>query len=160
MTSITYTNNMPYSYDPTHRGAHYMIGNAYKNNGEFLESVAKFHRGLEYLVNPATSYDNGSDIEELNASVKSSGASLACVYGFDMKTILDTYFANVHSTLWIYMVQIDDEITEYHMNAAEFRTFLETWAKLAKESGSGLLKIRMKAKSGKMIRWLEDQVNA
>ena len=62
MTSITYTNNMPYSYDPTHRGAHYMIGNAYKNNGEFLESVAKFHRGLEYLVNPATSYDNGSDI--------------------------------------------------------------------------------------------------
>ena len=98
MTSITYTNNMPYSYDPTHRGAHYMIGNAYKNNGEFLESVAKFHRGLEYLVNPATSYDNGSDIEELNASVKSSGASLACVYGFDMKTILDTSFANVHSS--------------------------------------------------------------
>lgn len=160
MTSINYTNTMPYSYNPNHRGAHYLIGDAYKNNGEFAESVAKYHRGLDYMVNPATSYDNGSDIEELNASVKSSNASLACLYGNDMNTILDTYFANVHSTLWIYMVIIDDMVTEYHMNAEEFRRFLENWAGLAKESGTGLQKVRMKKTSGIMVRWLENQVNA
>ena len=158
MKNITYTNTMPYTYDPNHSGAHFLIGNAYKNNGEFAESVAKFHRGLEYLVNPATSYDTGSDIEELNASVKSSGASLARVYGNTMEQILDTYFANVHSTLWIYISVIDDEVTEYHMNATEFREFLEEWGTLAKESGTRLTKVRLKKESAKMVRWLEARV--
>lgn len=158
MKKITYTNTMPYTYDPNHSGAHYMIGDAYKNNGELLESIAKFHRGYDYLVNPATSYDEGSDIEELNASVKSSGASLASVYGPDFDSIIKTYFANVHSTLWIYMVKIDEEITEYHMNAEEFKEFLYNWAGLAKESGSQLQKIRIKKTSGIMVKWLENRV--
>lgn len=158
MKNITYTNTMPYTYDPNHSGAHFLIGNAYKNNGEFAESIAKFHRGLEYLVNPATSYDTGSDIEELNASVKSSGASLARVYGNTMEQILDTYFANVHSTLWIYISVIDDEVNEYHMNATEFREFLETWGTLAKESGTRLTKVRLKKESAKMVKWLETRV--
>lgn len=157
MKKFSYPNTMPYSYDPTHKGAHYMIGDAFKNNGEFAESVVKFHRGYDYIVNPATSYDTGSDIEEMNASVKSSGASLACVYGFDMQTILDTYFANVHSTLWIYVVIVDDQVTEYHMNAAEFRDFLNNWGKLTRESGSNLMKVRIKTTSGKMLTWLDEK---
>lgn len=159
MKVITYTNAMPYTYDPNHRGAHYMIGDAYKNNGEWFESVAKFHRGLDYMVNPNTSYDTGSDIEELSASVKSSGASLASVYGNSFTQILDTYFANVHSTLFIYMVAVDDEITEYHMNAKEFREFTTEWAGLARESGSHLLKIRFKKTSNKMLKWLDERAN-
>lgn len=158
MKKIAYTNTMRYTYDPMHKGAHYLIGDAYKNYGEFCESVAKYHRGLDYIVNPATSYDEGSDIESMNASVKSSNASLACVYGPDFDTIVNTYFANVHSTLWIYMNIIDDEVTEFHMNATEFREFLNAWAGLAKESGSGLQKIRIKKTSGKMLKWLEDRV--
>lgn len=158
MKKFEYTNNMPYTYDPTHKGAKYLIGDAYKNAGEWFESIAKFHRGYDYMVNPATSYDEGSDIEEMNASVKSGGASLACVYGPDMETILDTYFANVHSTLWIYMVNVGEEITEYHMNADEFREFLENWAGLSRESGSNLLKVRIKKTSGKMLHWLDKKV--
>lgn len=158
MTTINYTNTMPYSYDPAHKGAHYLIGDAYKNAGEWFESVAKFHRGYDYLVNPATSYDMGSDIEELNASVKSSGASLANVFGNNFDQIRDTYFANVHSTLFIYMVAIDDQITEYHMNADEFKEFINEWAGLARDSYSHLLKIRFKKTSGKMIKWLEERV--
>ena len=149
---------MPYEYDPNHSGAHYLIGGKYKNNGEFAESVAKYHRGLDYLVNPATSYDNGSDIESLNASVKSSGASLARVYGNTKDEILNTYFANVHSTLWIYVSKVDDEITEYHMNAEEFKAFLEAWGEIAKESGTHLQKVRLKKESKKMMAWLEARV--
>lgn len=159
MLKYEYTNTMPYTYASERKGSRYTMDNGatYKNHGEWLESVAKFHRGLEYLVNPATSYDNGSDIESLNASVKSSNASLACIYGNTFEQIVNEYFANVHSTLWIYIVDIDEQIIEYHMNAEEFRTFLEEWATLAVESGSKLTKVRIKKTSGKMIKWLEEQ---
>lgn len=158
MKRYEYTNTMNYIYDGTKRGSKYSMdgGKSFKNHGEFLESVAKFHRGLEYLVNPATSYDTGSDIESMNASVKSSNASLACLYGNSFEQIIDTYFENVHSTLWIFMINIDEQIIEYHMNAKEFRTFLETWAGTAVESGSHLTKVRIKKTSGKMIAWLEE----
>ena len=158
MNKISYTNTMPYEYDPNRKGSHYKIGEKWKNAGELAESITKFHRGLDYLVNPKTSYDNGSDIESLNASVKSSGASLACLYGNSFEQIIDTYFANVHSTLWIYVVKVDEEIIEYHMNAKEFREFLEGWAQIAVESNSHLLKVRFKKTSLKMIKWLEERL--
>lgn len=159
MNKYTYTNTMPYKYDPNHKGAHYYINDSEKakNGGEFAESVAKWHRGLYTDVNPNTSYDTGSDIEEMNASVKSSNASLARVYG-TYEEIKKTYFANVHSTLWIYIVIIDEEVTEYHMNASEFETFLDNWHEMARESGSHLSKVRIKKTSGKMIKWLEERV--
>lgn len=157
MKKYSYTNTMPYAFDPNHTRAHYLIGDKYKNHGEWLESVAKFHRGLEYIVNPATSYDEGSDIESLNASVKSSGASLACIYG-DYEAIKATYFANVHSTLWIYMENIGEEIAEYHMDRGEFEEFLDNFSELARESGSHLTKIRIRKTSLKMLRWLEERV--
>lgn len=157
MKKFTYTNTMPYMYDPTHARAHYNINGKYANRGEFCESVAKFHRGLDYITNPATSYDEGSDIESLNASVKSSGASLACIYG-DFDSILATYFTNVHSTLWIYMTIIDEEVIEYHMDKTEFLLFVQTFGVLAKESGSDLTKIRFKAESNKMLQWFESQI--
>jgi hypothetical protein len=159
MTSYVYTNNMPYTYDPNHRGAHYLIEGKYKNHGEFCESVAKFHRGLAYAVNPATSYSEGSDIEEINASVKSSNATLADIFGNSFEQIVNTYFENVHSTLFIYMVDLDDQMVEYHMNAEEFREFVENWATLAVDSGTHFTKVRFKKTSGKMLSWLEDRLN-
>lgn len=159
MNKYTYTNAMPYRYDPNHKGAHYFINGSEKakNNGEFAESVAKWHRGLYTEVNPNTSYDTGSDIEEMSASVKSSGASLAGIYG-SYESIKETYFANVHSTLWIYVVIIDDEVTEYHMNATEFAEFLDNWYGMAIESGSHLSKVRIKKTSAKMINWFEKRI--
>lgn len=161
MKKIEYRVEIPFIYDG-HKGAPYSFdgGLTHKNGGEFCESVAKHHRGLDYIVNPATSFSEGSDIESLKASVKSSGASLACLYGTDKEKILDEYFLKVHSTLWIYMVNIDNEsMIEYHMNADEFRTFLNEWSGLAKESGGkNLYKVRIKKTSGKMIKWLEERV--
>ena len=160
MKRIEYTNTMSYIYDADRRGSKYSMdgGETWKNHGEWCESIAKFHRGLEYLVNPTTSYDTGSDIEEMSASVKSSGASLACVYGNTKEQIIEEYFENVHSILWLFVVNVDEEIIEYHMNAEEFREFLEEWATTAKESGSHLTKVRIKKTSGKMLRWLEARV--
>ena len=160
MKRIEYTNTMSHIYNSERRGSKYSMdgGDTWKNHGEYLESVAKFHRGLEYLVNPATSYDTGSDIEEMNASVKSSNASLACIYGNTKEQIVEEYFKNVHSTLWIFMVDVDEQIIEYHMNAEEFRKFLEEWATTAVESGSHLTKVRIKKVSGKMLHWLEERV--
>lgn len=160
MKRIEYTNTMSHIYNSERRGSKYSMdgGDTWKNHGEYLESVAKFHRGLEYLVNPATSYDTGSDIEEMNASVKSSNASLACIYGNTKEQIIEEYFKNVHSTLWIFMVDVDEQIIEYHMNAEEFREFLEEWATTAVESGTHLTKVRIKKVSGKMLHWLEERV--
>ena len=160
MKKYEYTNTMDYIFDNSRRGSKYSMDgrNSWKNHGEFLESVAKFHRGLEYLVNPATSYDTGSDIEEMNASVKSSNASLACIYGNSKEQIIKEYFKNVHSTLWIYMVDMGEQITEYHMNKKEFKEFLNEWANTAVESGSHLTKVRIKKTSGKMIKWLEERI--
>ena len=159
MNKYTYINTMPYEYDPNHSGAHYRINgsNKYKNFGEYTESIAKWHRGLYTEVNPNTSYDTGSDIEELNASVKSSGASLARIYG-TYEDITKTYFANVHSSLWIYVTVVDEEVTEYHMNKNEFKAFLDEWHEMAKESGSHLQKVRIKKTSNKMIKWLDERV--
>lgn len=160
MKKYEYTNTMNYIFDNERKGSKYSMDNrnSWKNHGEFLESVAKFHRGLEYLVNPATSYDTGSDIEEINASVKSSNASLACIYGNTKEQIIEEYFKNVHSTLWIFMVDVDEQIIEYHMNAEEFKEFLEEWATTAVESGSHLTKVRIKKTSGKMVKWLEEKI--
>lgn len=156
MKKYTYTNTMPYAYDPNHARSHYLIGNAYKNHGEFLESVAKHHRGLDYMVNPATSYDKGSDIPSMNASVKSGKCSLADLYGDCFKTIFDTYMANVHSSLWIFMVDCGEQITEYHMNKAEFADFVTMFGYIDEASGSHLLKIRIKDVSIKMVKWLDN----
>lgn len=162
MFKIEYKITIPFTYDASHKGAPYSLdgGNTFKNGGEFSESCAKHHRGLDYMVNPSTTFDNGSDIEELNASVKSSGASLASLYGTDKEEILNEYFARVHSTLWIFIVNLDNEtMVEYHMNANEFRAFLNEWAGLAVESGKvRRYKVRLKKTSGKMIKWLEERV--
>ena len=158
MKKLSYVNTMPYTYDHTHRGARYKIAGKYKNHGEFCESIAKFHRGLEYAINPNARYDEESDIPSINASVKSSGATLADLFGNSKEQIIKTFMATVHSTLFIYIVDMDDQITEYHMNAKEFTEFAMKWANLVRDSGSQLMKVRFKHTSGKMIKWLEDRV--
>ena len=155
MTKIQYEITMPYEYHAERTGAKYKIGDTFKNGGEFLESVAKHHRGLEYLVNPTTKWNEGSDIESEHASVKSGKATLACLYGETFEEIFDKYFATVVSTKWIYMVQIDNKVVEYHMDKEEFKKFIRVWGAIGHESGTHRNKIRIKATSATMIMWLE-----
>ena len=113
MTKVTYITDLPYEYTD-HPRSHYLIAGSteYKNHGELLECIAKAHRGLFTSdKNPSTSFDTGSDIEEENASVKSSEASLACLYGETFTDIVKPYFARVHSSTFIF-IDLDEETDE------------------------------------------------
>ena len=155
MTRTSYTISLPYSFDPAHKGAPYTFdGVHYMNNGEFIETLVKYHMGFAYGKDANTPYDMGSDIPEIRASVKSGKATLVNKkLGADMAEFLDNYFANVHSDKWAWGVQTEENLTVYMMNATEFRAFTEMWANM-NERGV----VRYKATSGKMVRWLEERV--
>ena len=158
MLKYEYEINLPYEFHPERNGAKYKIGEKFKNAGEFLESVAKCHRGLDYLVNPTTEWDKGSDIESESASVKSGKASLCRLHGESFEEIFEGYFASVASTKWIYMVQVDAIAIEYHMNKDEFKEFVKQFGRLGVESGKHEKKIKFLATSGKTVAWLEARV--
>ena len=73
---------------------------------------------------------------------------------YDFDSIKRCYFARVHSTNWDYVVIIDDSVVVYNMNKAEFSDFLDEWATYCKDRNV----IRMKATSGKMLRWFDERV--
>lgn len=158
MTRIEYTNTMAYEFHPERKGSKYKIGDKFKNHGEYCESLAKHHRGLDYLVNPNTSYDTGSDIEAEHASVKSSKSSLCRLHGETFEEIFNTYFERVASTKWIYVIDIGEMVYEYHMNKDEFAEFLREFGRLGVESGKHEKKIKFLATSSKTVAWLEARV--
>ena len=155
MKSIVTKNTVKFSFNPAHKGAPYTIdGIHYMNNGELMELVAKSVLGYNAKKDVNTPFDKGSDIEEINASVKSSRATVAnVVLGETLETSIDVFFERVHSTTFIYATMIENDVVLYFMNADEFKEFLTSWCKL-NERGY----MRLKATSGKMIKWFEERV--
>lgn len=100
-----------------------------------------------------------SDIEQIQASVKADGFSLADARSnmgdtFDEKWA--DFKARVASKLFIYVTA---ENTAYYMNINEFERFVKTWCYLSTESpkNGGGKKIRCKHESKKMRDWLAAQ---
>ena len=83
MKKSIYTCKTAVHFNPGHKGAPYTVdGIHYFNDGNRHEAVVSEWAGYGFSYdNDHIPFDKGSDIEELNASVKSSGASLACLYG-------------------------------------------------------------------------------
>lgn len=156
MTKTEYTINFKFAFDPAHKGAPYTLdGEHYMNGGEFAEVADKMVKGFGSKKDASTPFDRGSDIEETATSVKSSKATLTSAQiGYDFDSIKRCYFARVHSTNWDYVVIIDNTVTIYNMNATEFETFLDNWAYYCKDRNI----IRIKATSGKMLRWFDERV--
>lgn len=156
MTKIEYKNRMAYTVTDR-KGAKYLVGENHKNNGELLELMEIYNYGFE-IPKRNLAFDMGSDIQELNASIKSSGASLACVYGETKEAIMKEYFQRVASTMWIWLEFNQDTqmITEYRMDKAEFEKFLSTFSVLVYESKTHKTKLRFRKTSKKMIEWLEN----
>lgn len=148
--------SISYHFDPSHKGAPYTFdGSHHMNAGEFTEIMVKAHMGFDACKDANTPYDMGSDIPEINASVKSGKATLVNKkLGQNMEEVLDTYFQNVHSTSFIWGVVMDDELIIYTMNAKEFRPFIENFANFDKSRQV----VRFKATSGKMLKWLEAHI--
>lgn len=154
MKKATYVVNVPYVFDPTHKGAPYSLngGANWTNGGELKETLLKAALGYEARKDANTPYDMGSDIEELNASVKSNKATLVNkVLGTNYMEVKATYFATVHSTTWIWVSLVDEVLVAYYMNAEEFSEFMDNWASF----DNSRKVIRFKAESMKMLQWLE-----
>ena len=155
MKKITAEIKINYSYDATHSGAHYTFdGVHYCNGGDFAEIITKSVLGFDACKDANTSYDKASDIQEINASVKSSRFTLVNMALADtFEETVNRYFETVHSNTWIYAIVIDNIANLYFMDAAEFKTFLYKFSAMNERKV-----IRGKATSGKMINWFEGQV--
>ena len=155
MRKSTYDVNISYTHNPAHKGAPYTFdGIRWMNNGEYMECMVKSVLGYEAVKDANVPYDRGSDIPELNASVKSSRFTLTNrSLADDFETSLKEYFRTVHSTIWLYGIQLDDQITIYEMNAQEFESFLRAFAGMNERKV-----IRARATTARMIAWFESRV--
>lgn len=140
-------------FDTAHKGAPYSIDGKWMNGGEFAEVITKLILGYPAKKDANTAYNEGSDIPEIKASVKSSKFTLVNKkLANTFKESIERYFETVHSSLWIYTVVIENTATLYMMNKKEFEKFLYNFSSL-NERGV----IRGKSTSGKMIAWLEER---
>jgi hypothetical protein len=157
MIKNTYRIRIPYLYDPDHKGAHYSFDNGltHCNGGDAHEIFTKDCKGYPPRKDGNTAYDIDSDIPELNASVKSSKATLVNKdLGPDLDTVLRVYFATVHSKLWIWAVKLEEDLVTYEMDRTEFEEFTRQWARY----DINRKVVRYKSTSTIMIKWLEDRV--
>jgi len=145
--------NLSYTYDATRKGAKYSIngGKSWLNGGEFAEAAAKAAHGLDAAKDANTRFNEGSDVPEFHASVKSSKASLTNMKLADsFEASLTAYFEQVASSEFWYVTIADELVTIYKMNATKFEKFLRKFSKL-NERGI----IRIAATSSKMLAWLD-----
>lgn len=156
MKKATYEINITYTFDPVnHQRANYSFdGEHWKNGGEFAEIITKSVLGYKAEKDANTRYDVASDIEEINASVKSSRFTLVnFVLADTFEETVKRYFETVHSTVWIYTVVIDETATLYYMNKEEFEKFLYQFCYFNERKA-----IRCKSTSGKMLKWFEEKI--
>ena len=158
MTKTTYSVTIPYQFDPAHKGAPYSLngGETWTNGGELKEVLFKAALGLDAKKDACGAYDKTDDVPELNASVKSSKATLVNkVLGYDFESVKRHYFATCHSNTWVWVSVHDETLTAYTMNASEFEIFLNEWAGFDKDRKV----IRFKAESNKMLKWLDERAD-
>ena len=145
--------NLSYIYDAARKGAKYSIngGKSWLTAGEFMEAVAKAIHGLDAGKDANTHFNEGSDVPEFHASVKSSKASLTnCKLADDFEGSVRAYFEQVASSEFWYVTMVDELATVYKMNAKTFERFIRKFAKL-NERGV----IRFATTSAKMLAWLD-----
>ena len=158
MKKAVYAINKPYIFNPAHTGAPYSLngGLNWTNGGELKEVLFKACLNFKAVKDACGSYDKTDDVPELDASVKSSKATLANKkLGKDFESFKRYYFATVHSTLFIWVSIHDEDLITYYMNAAEFEEFMDKWATFAKDRQV----IRFKTESLKMLQWLDERAN-
>jgi len=147
------TINLNYIYDAARKGAKYSIngGKSWLNGGEFMEAVAKSLHGLDAGKDANTRFNEGSDVPEYHASVKSSKASLTNMkLADDFEGSVRAYFEQVASSEFWYVTMTDELVTIYKMGAKTFERFIRKFAKL-NERGV----IRFASTSSKMLAWLD-----
>ena len=166
MKKVEYINEMPYIHHGKNR-APYRIEGAKGdcNHGNLLESMVKYHLGLEHIINPNISGMEGFDVPELRAEVKSSEAGLGRDIGerdFSVSQQIRFYFDHApkgKTWIWVEFDEDTQKVTEYHMNKREFGYFLtiSLRKKQHKQSNGKSINVRFKKTTKEMIAWLESQ---
>jgi hypothetical protein len=159
MTKTIYSINFAYTFDGTRKGAKYSFdGEHYKNTGEFLEFALKRILGYaDWNVKDSHRFDKDSDITDLCCSIKSAESSLFNIRLADnFNDSLELYFAKAHSTMWKYVMLVDDTLVVYTMDKNEFREFVSLFSRWDNYKG----KIKIKTDSKKLLFWLENNVVA
>lgn len=144
-----------FTYSKDHKGAPYTIdGIHYMNAGELAECIDKACKGFEPVKDANTSFELGSDIEDLHISVKSGKATLTTKkLGTSFDEILANYFKAVPSTSWDWVAVLDEKVFIYNMDRKSFEEFTREFASLQKDRPV----IRYKVTSSKMLGWLEER---
>ena len=154
MKKMVYEMTISYKFNAEHKGAPYTFdGIHYMNAGEFKEAVRKAVAGLECKKDANTPFDEGSDIEEFNTSVKSSGATISPIKGESVEEVMTEYFERVHSDNWDYVTIVDEKVIVYNMNADEFKEFVGRFGRMNDRKV-----VRLMKESSKMIRWFEERM--
>lgn len=131
------------------------IKRQYKNNGQHAEQLADYALTGQVRKADRLAFDKGSDIPELDASVKSARFTLASTLeGETLEEQLKDYFSRTASKITVY-VSLELE-TAFLMDMEEFRTFLETFCKLQRSSSKsgGKQVVRMGTETKKVQAWL------
>ena len=144
-------------FNPTRKGARYEYAGKAYNAGEAVECAIGLHFDGHWTKDHVR-FDAGSDVETINASVKSYKATLVApslIKASYCEGIVNEYFARVRSTRFIWGAEVNGEILCYEMNENEFRKFVTSglW-KMDSSRGS----IRQAVCSAKVIAWLENQI--
>jgi hypothetical protein len=141
MTTITITN----------------IDRHYTNFGMHAEQALAYTLTGDLRKHDKVPFTQGSDIPEFEMSVKSAKFSLMngnLCESQEFDGIVNEFFAKTASSCFAYVTQ---GMACYVMNADEFRTFVNLFCSLSREStkNGGRCKVQMRSESKKVIQWLQ-----
>ena len=136
------------------------IERTYSNFGHHAEQALAYTLTGEIRKHDSVPFFADSDIPEYHMSVKAGGFTLASGNlnrGDTFEEKWADFRSRVASTAFAF---VTTGMVAYIMNIDEFETFVFTFCKLEKESekNGGLMKIRCKKESEKMLQWLQAQV--
>lgn len=105
------------------------------NNGQYAQAIADFTLMKKDRASDSVKFDEGSDIPELNVSVKAERFTLALnVNGDTVTEQIADYLNRVHSTGWVF---VSKNGYGYGMNKAEFSEFLKIGCRSSLTETSG-----------------------
>lgn len=157
MKKITAETPCPFRFDPARANAKYSLNNGetWMNHGEYCERMAKVILG--YMpTKDAVPFDEGYDLPELKASIKSRKCGLTERKDMPKNPadFMADFWKREHAELYIYVVDHGDYFNLYMMNRWEFRSFVETFAKW----DAYCVKFRINVCDTKTERWLENRL--
>ena len=169
MIKNVYVNEMPFEHTGIPRVQYHIIGaEGNCNHGNLLESMVKYHRGLDYLTNPSTDGMEGFDIPEEKIEVKSSEAGLGRKIGerdYSVSQQIRFYFQHADpEKRWMYLVYDEkpNTNTEYMMHKSESGGLIRIARrkKQHKQSHGKSINVRFRTTTRDQIAWLESKCAA